>query len=139
MDKEFFKQIIGIFQMESEEHVQTMKKGLADLSSASSEDQQQEILETIHRAAHSLKGAARTVGLSDVEPICQSIESAFSQFKREKVVVPPDVLDLFERAVNELGGMLSTLNTEGKIEGDKGGLMHMIEEINDKLASISSE
>lgn len=137
MDKEFFKQILAIFDGESKEHIQAINDGLAQLENVSSMEDQDEIMVSIHRAAHSLKGAARTVGLTDLEPMCQTLESAFSHIKKEKLSVPKEMIDLFGAIVEQLGILLGSVNEEGKVSGDKTKLMELIDDLNTRLPLLA--
>ena len=136
-DTNFFKELLSMFKMEADEHVQSIFNGLDALGQANGGDKYMEITETIHRAAHSLKGAARTIGLSDVEPICQSLETFFSVMKRQKVQLPPDIKELVHRAVEGLKGLLASVNDEGKTTADKSELSRIIEEINSRIPELN--
>lgn len=135
-DSDFFKELISMFKMESEEHINTIVSGLSQLEKTPASDEQMTIAETIHRAAHSLKGAARTIGLADVEPVCQSLESIFCILKKQKVDLSTEVIELINRVVEGLGNWLSALSEDGKLDGDKSELMRLIDEINSQIALI---
>jgi len=137
-DSEFFKELLSMFKMESEEHINAMVSGINKLEKTAPSDEQMTIAETVHRAAHSLKGAARTIGLVDVEPICQSLESIFSTLKKQKMSLPPEIFDMLNRVVDGLGKLLASLDDEGKISGDRSELMRLIDEINSQVALIGS-
>ena len=137
MDRDFFKEILSIFKGESQEHIQAIKEGMDQLVNSPPMDDQNVIMESVHRAAHSLKGAARTVGLTDIEPMCQSLESAFSLIKREKLSIPADLINLFNVTVDQLSQILSSIDDEGKITVDKSELARFIEEITNKIATLS--
>ena len=47
--------------------------GLLDLEKTSAPDAQGKTVETVFRAAHSLKGAARAVDFTEIESLCQSL------------------------------------------------------------------
>jgi len=136
-DAGFFKELLNIFKMETEEHIQSMLKGVDELSVHQNTDKQIEIAETVHRSAHSLKGAARTIGLSDVEPICQSLETFFSVLKRQKVGMPPDLTETLKKTIRNLETLLGTLNAEGKVTGDKTELTRQIEDLQGKMSLIT--
>ena len=59
-----------------------MAAGLLALEKTSVAEQPA-LVETIFRAAHSLKGAARAVNLTHVEAVCRSLENVFSATKRQ--------------------------------------------------------
>jgi two-component system chemotaxis sensor kinase CheA len=136
-ESEFFKELLSMFKMESTEHIQTMLTGLDNLEKHANTPKQLEIAEIVHRSAHSLKGAARTIGLSDMEAPCQSLELNFSQLKREKTAIPPELFALFRQAVNKLGVLLASINENGKVVEDKSELVRLVEEINSKMATLN--
>jgi len=136
-DAGFFKELLNIFKMETDEHIQSMLKGVDELSLHQNTDKQIEVAETVHRSAHSLKGAARTIGLSDVEPICQSLETFFSVLKRQKVSMPPDLTETLKTTIRNLEKLLGTLNAEGKVTGDKTELTRQIEDLQSKMSAMT--
>jgi len=138
-DTDFFKELLSMFKLEAAEHVQTIFSGLQQLNQADASDRYMGITETIHRAAHSLKGAARTIGLSDVEPICQSLETFFGVMKRQKIQLPPDLKELVNRAVDGLKTVLASVNDEGKTYSDKTELIRVIDEINSRIPEINKQ
>ena len=138
-DSEFFKELLTMFKMESAEHMLSIVTGLADMDKSPSSQRYMEIAESVHRAAHSLKGAARTIGLSDVEPICQSLETFFSVLKRQRVLLPPDLKELLNRAVDGLKVLLESVNAEGRTTADKTELSRTIDEINNRIPGLNKQ
>ncbi|BCM92579.1 gliding motility regulatory protein [Abditibacteriota bacterium] len=63
----------ALFSAESEEHLQHLDEGLLRLETAPGDHA---TLEEVFRHAHSLKGAARMLGLSDVEALAHGFEDA---------------------------------------------------------------
>jgi two-component system chemotaxis sensor kinase CheA len=137
-DNDFFRELISVFKLESEEHIQMIKKGLDEFESDSPEGAAlDDILERVHRAAHSLKGAARTIGLTDIEPVCQAMESVFSVYKRKKIAPASEIIVLMQQAVDQLGKILLSINEEGQVSGDKSGLVRLMDEMNKQLSVMS--
>ncbi len=77
-DEEFLKRINETFRIEAEEHLNAFSSGLVDLEKKQSQERYAEIIETMFREIHSLKGAARSIDQKDIESICQPLESVFS-------------------------------------------------------------
>ena len=73
-DEDFSKTLRATFKVEAEEHVHAMATGVLELEKAPGHDAQRRLVETVFRAAHSLKGAARAVDFTDIESHCQSLE-----------------------------------------------------------------
>lgn len=99
--EEFLKSLIATFKMEAEEHLRSLSSGLIALEKAPSERQRMDVLETVFREAHSLKGAARSVSASEVEFICQTLESVFAEFKKKHTALPASWLDLLHQVTDE--------------------------------------
>jgi two-component system chemotaxis sensor kinase CheA len=85
-DQEFLRKLHQAFAMEAEEHLQAMTSNLLDLEKTSAPDRKKEIVEIIFREAHSLKGAAHAVKRTDIESVCQALESVFASWKRRGAV-----------------------------------------------------
>jgi len=99
-DEEFLAQLREAFAVEAGEHLQAMTAGLLELEKMPATPRRRELVETTFREAHSLKGAARAVNRTDIESVCQAIESVFSQWKRKEVSIAPGSFDLLNRAID---------------------------------------
>ena len=82
-DEEFLQKLMQVFASEAEEHVQAISEGLLELEKAPAPARSQQIIETIFREAHSLKGAGRSVERTDIEAVCQALESVFEDLEAE--------------------------------------------------------
>jgi two-component system, chemotaxis family, sensor kinase CheA len=111
-DKELLKRLLATFRVEAEEHVTAISSGLVELERASSPERQTEIVESVFREAHSLKGAARAVNLAKIEGICQSLESLFAQLKAQERALSPELFDQLHQMGNTLGALLSAEGAE---------------------------
>ncbi|MDZ7776462.1 MAG: Hpt domain-containing protein [Bacteroidales bacterium] len=119
-DEEFYKELLNDFKEEGVEHLQTIVNGLLDIEKkGKSEDQ--ELLETIFRETHSLKGAARAVDLKTIENLCMAMESVMQKVKDGKLGFSPGFFDVFfegtdllEVLISEITGSKQTI-TENRI------------------------
>lgn len=105
-EEEFLKKLISIFKVEAIEHVSAITSGLIELEKADAKMQMGHI-ETIFREAHSLKGAARSVNLKEIESICQGLESVFSSLKSKEIVTSPKLFDMLHQAVDLVSRLIS--------------------------------
>lgn len=120
-DDEFQKRLRATFRVEAEEHVQSIAAGLIALEKTGMPAAQRAaFIETVFRAAHSLKGAARAVNLGDIESICQSLEDSFASWKRNAAVPTPFALDAAHRALTTMSDLLAQSETPGSAPPDKG-------------------
>ncbi len=72
-----------------------------------------DLIEVMYREAHSLKGAARSVNMNDIEAVCQAIESIFSAFKTDRISVSTELFDTLHRAAD---AMTELLTEPGSVE-----------------------
>ena len=101
-EDEFHKRLRATFKIEAEEHLQAIGAGLLELEKAPAPEEQRRVIETVFRAAHSLKGAARAVDFTEIESICQSLEDTFASWKRQERAPSPQELDTLHRALNTI-------------------------------------
>ena len=106
-DEAFQRQLEATFKVEAQEHLHTISSGLIDLEKAPAPTSAQPIVETVFRAAHSLKGAARAVDFTRIESTCQSLEDICARWKRGERADPRS-LDAAQRAVDAISAMLAT-------------------------------
>ena len=132
-DAEFFKELLSMFRMETEEHIQTIKSGLQQLEKEPVSEKKAEILEVVFRAAHSLKGAARTVGLVDIEPVGLSLEGLFSSMRQKDILLSEELFSMLYEVVDKLGELIYGLDDAGKITGNKSEVTALMENINSKV------
>ena len=132
-DAEFFKELLSMFRMETEEHIQAIKSGLQQLEKEPASEKKAEILEVVFRAAHSLKGAARTVGLVDIEPVGLSLEGLFSSMRQKDISLSEELFSMLYEVVDKLGELIYGLDDAGKITGNKSEVTALMENINSKV------
>lgn len=104
-DAEFLSRLLATFAEEADEHVNALSGAVVELESAGADETRRQISERLLREAHSLKGAARSVGLAAIELICQAMESVFAALKQGELTLEPRMFDLLHRALSELKGL----------------------------------
>src|SRR5690606_322549 len=110
----FLAKLRETFKVEAGEHLQTMSRCLLELEKTSAASAQgkpaearQKSVEAIFRAAHSLKGAARTVDFTEIESLCQLLEDIFARWKRSETTQSPEALDTLHAALDAARSMLT--------------------------------
>jgi two-component system chemotaxis sensor kinase CheA len=84
------KQLIASFRAELAEHIQTMNDGLLALEQNRLDSTQRpETLRAIFRAAHSLKGAARAVGVNVVAQMAHALEDVLDGVNKQTIELTP--------------------------------------------------
>jgi two-component system chemotaxis sensor kinase CheA len=107
-DEQFRQHLLATFKVEAGEHINAISSGLLALEKSEDMEKQAEIIETVFRAAHSLKGAARAVNLKKIEGLCQNLESVFNVLKKRELVQSVELFDLLQQVLNLLEQLLSS-------------------------------
>lgn len=115
MDQEFFKRLLATFRIESEEHITSMSAGLIKLENLQDPNEKRELVENLFREAHSLKGAARAVGILEIEAVCRSLETVFSGLKKNIIEPSRELFDLLHRFINIIRTLTHETSEEDKI------------------------
>ncbi|HSV44166.1 MAG TPA: response regulator [Ramlibacter sp.] len=102
----FLRQLRATFALEATEHVQAITAGLLALEKAPPVGQG-ELVETVFREAHSLKGGARAVDNREVERLCQSLEDVFAGWRHGRGQPVPEAFDRLHRALDAIAVALA--------------------------------
>ncbi|MCJ7640751.1 MAG: ATP-binding protein, partial [Desulfobacterales bacterium] len=105
-ENDLLKKLKSTFKLEAEERLKAFSSSLLRLEESPPDEERKTIVESIYREAHSLKGAARAVGLTDIEAVCQSLESVISALKRGSIATSPEMYDTFYRVIDAVGAAL---------------------------------
>lgn len=124
-DDNLMRRLRETFKVEAQEHIQSIAAGLLELERTVTVETQTTVLDTTFRAAHSLKGAARTVNARDIETLCQSLESVFAALKRTEIAMSAELFDLLHRVVDTLGSLLQFIDT-GSMNGHRHGVTDLL-------------
>lgn len=85
--------LLSIFWIEVEEHLNTLNNGLLKVEMTHG-DERQELLREMNRVAHSMKGAGRAVGHDKVETISHHMEDILEQTLDGRIDITPHVADI---------------------------------------------
>ena len=103
----FLQHLLATFRVEADEHLRAMASLVLELQQPASAERLPPLVETLFREAHSLKGAARSVGLSDIEAACAELESQLAALKRQELALSPVLLEILGRRIDALAGLLA--------------------------------
>ena len=123
LPEEIKRELRQSFQVEAAEHLQTMNQSLLKIERETSEMRRKRLIQEAFRATHSLKGAARSVELHDIEQIAHAIENVFQQARNARLVLEPDVCDVLYQMLDVIQARL-----EGQ-QPDFAPLIAQLEEV----------
>ncbi len=99
-------QYLEIFIDESKEHLQTMNEQVLILES---ESDNENTINEIFRAAHSLKGMAGTMGFKRMQRLTHDMENVFSEIRNGKMSVTPDLVDVVFKCLDAIEVYVSSI------------------------------
>ena len=108
------------FFEESREGLDAMEAALLALDSGSTDH---ELVHTIFRAAHSIKGGAATFGFGDMAAFTHVAESLLEEVRSERRAVDAGLIDLLLRSLDCLRGMLDR-TSHGQPAADAGSVLY---------------
>ena len=97
------EQILGIFFQESAEGLDAMESGLLALDASSD----RETINTIFRAAHSIKGGAATFGFAEISGFTHAVETLLDQMRNGSRPATTEAVQLLLQAVDVMRDMVS--------------------------------
>lgn len=112
---QFRAQLLETFRIEAGEHLGAISAGLVEMEQTTDDARRRAVLETVFRGAHSLKGAARSVDMSQIERLCQAMESVFAAVKRAETHLTPSGFTVLHRMADAI--LALTAEPDGLPEG----------------------
>jgi two-component system chemotaxis sensor kinase CheA len=95
MDKDkLIKRLMATFLEELHEHVGALNRDLLALEKETDAGRRAELLQTLFRSAHSLKGAARSVNVGPIESACHQLEDILTAARDGTLALGPDQFSL---------------------------------------------
>nr|WP_246325290.1 Hpt domain-containing protein [Dissulfurirhabdus thermomarina] len=110
--------MLELFRQEAGTHCGALGDGLLELERRPGD---REVLEGLMRAAHSVKGAARIVGLDAVVAVAHALEDVFSAVLRGEVTLGGDEVDVLLRGVDFLSGVAALSEADLSALGEAKG------------------
>lgn len=99
-------QYLEIFIDETKEHLQSLNEQLLILEK---EPDNNETINEIFRAAHSLKGMAGTMGYKKMQRLTHDMENVFSEIRAGKMTVKAELVDVLFRGLDALESYLDNI------------------------------
>jgi len=97
------EQIISTFKVELAEHIQIISNGLLALEKYPQNNEDRlGTMQEVFRSAHSLKGAARAVGVTAVEQLAHGLENVLSDIQKQVIDPSADLFTACYRALDAI-------------------------------------
>ena len=115
--QQLIKRLMATFFGELEGHVQAMNRDLLALEKDPEGPERPERLKALCRAAHSVKGAARSVNLDLIEEACHRIEAVFAAARDSRRPLDAELFTLLFAAVDALDEAGKRLRSQQDLAG----------------------
>ena len=117
-----------IFLEEADELLQELNKNLLELE-RNPEDE--EIINNIFRAAHSLKSSAAFVGLNDLSDLAHRMESLLQGIRDKTNTITPEVVDVIFKCFDTISEVIELVSSGIEPHQNLRPLIDMINNVND--------
>lgn len=115
MDTASQQRILGYFIEEAKEHLQTLEQGILELEAAC---QDEERVNEMFRAAHSVKGGAAMLGYSSIQKAAHRLEDSFKLLKENTVPIDQKLESLFLNSYDLLQDLITRLENSAEFKDE---------------------
>ncbi|CCJ33777.1 chemotaxis protein CheA [Caloramator australicus] len=130
-------QYLDIFLEESEENIQRLNEGLLSLEKNPDD---KEIINSIFRAAHTLKGMAASMAFERVADLTHKMENVLDKIRNDQLNVNSDIITLLFKCVDKLQEMIENIREKGTEDAEVEEIIEALKNIEKgKAASITEK
>jgi len=131
------KQFHSVFFEESQEHLDEMEHLLLDLNTHTPDPEQ---LNSIFRAAHSIKGGSGIFGFDALGSVTHIMESLLDRVRQGTLPITTAMVDLFLNSVDVLKSILTSYRTNGDIDWDSANkICEQLELVTEKISKTKMD
>lgn len=125
LSREELMEVMAVFKEESRELLTALESNTEELAA---NPKSASAIEILHRTSHSLKGAARMLGLTPIEQIGYKLEIGFKSAKDGSLSITPDHLSLIRDAIGFIRQLTDKLSSNGTTDGiDVTGILQKLD------------
>lgn len=125
-----------IFLEEADELLQELNQNLLELERNPEND---EIINNIFRAAHSLKSSAAFVGLNDLSDLAHKMENLLQGIRDKTNDITPEVVDVIFKCFDQINGIIEKISSGQAPDQDLKPLIERINVVTDNSKISRSE
>ncbi|MDO9012944.1 MAG: hybrid sensor histidine kinase/response regulator [Gallionella sp.] len=129
LDQELMRMLMDTFAIELDEQLQTITDDLLVLEKGIEDSERRQTLESVFRAAHNIKGAARGVEVMDVADIAHHLESIFAVLKRENRNPDGAATDIVLESLDAMRQAMVAFGSQQSLGFDKNALIARLESV----------
>src|SRR5690625_3833434 len=116
-------QYLDVFIDESMEHLQTLNEEVLNLEN---DPENEDIIEKIFRAAHTLKGMSATMGFQSLADLTHDLEEVFDAIRNDELTVTAELIDIVFETSDHLNAMIDDIASGGSGDHDVTQIMNSL-------------
>jgi two-component system chemotaxis sensor kinase CheA len=116
-------ELVNEFVVESAAHLAEVEGQLLAIE-ASGEDCDPELVNTVFRAVHSVKGAAGFLGLTVINSLAHSLENVLNLIRNKELVPNSHIVNALLRAADQLVSLINSVETSNDVD-----VSHLVTEL----------
>lgn len=117
--------LIAIFKAETEDHLTKLDSGLVELEKQPGNI---ELLRSLNREVHTLKGSARVFGFTEIQDIAHRIEDIFEEVAGKRAVFSSLVAERIFKGLDAIRAILDGIMQEKGVDIDASEICRMLED-----------
>ena len=125
MDEEYLK----MFFDEADEYIQNLND---DILTLEQEPDNKDVINSIFRAAHSLKGMAATMGFDRLTNLTHKMENALDMIRNDRIYLDTEMIDVLFDGIDLITDLVEDIKKSGE---EMTGVDSYIKNLNDKIES----
>ncbi len=120
LNPEEFERLFEVFKIECDEHLAHLNAALVSLEE---NPDQADLIQEIFRNAHSLKGASRMIGFTEIEAIAHKMETLLGKVNNEALPFSSELNTLILKGLDNIALMLQNISETGEANVDASALL----------------
>ncbi len=106
---------LRMYVEESLEHLSNIENDLLEIEEAGA-DIDEEIVNNVFRAAHSIKGGAGFMGLTNIKELSHKVESVLGMIRSREIIPTPDIISILLESFDTLRDMINNIEKSNEID-----------------------
>lgn len=123
-------ELLNDFVVEANEHLAEIENQLLEIE-ANGANVNVDLVNTVFRAIHSIKGAAGFLGLSSIGALSHSLENVLNLIRAGELTPTPGIVDVMLKSADQLSSMVQDVNRSNEV--DVSNLSQQLDRIADNL------
>ncbi len=129
-------QYLDMFFAESRDYIQILNDSILLLEQNPDD---KEVINSLFRAAHSMKGMAATMGFNTLTELTHKLENILDMIRNDRISVDTELIDILFAGIDHIENIVKQIKEEGNEDTDLSSFLQILEERIKNPGSKNSE